>query len=183
MRWPGPTIQLGVCSTLEPPSWLDRAYTDSLMRGIARIRLAEQLEAAQVPANLSRLARGHACWLENEGAGANASTHAGDRRRLIETFGMRYNFFDGENIPCPVVTNVSELYTEQDSPSAVIEQWLADSDAADVLRSDYTALGLGTYTTSRTDGRYVAIFVTVQDYTYINASLCPEGAQEEYDDL
>lgn len=175
-----------MCAVLGQPSWLDRAYTDSLLKGMARIRAAEQppLEAAQVPANLSRLARGHACWLENEGLAANSSTYAVNRRRLIETFGLRYNFFEGDNIPCPVVTRVEELAVQEASPSAVIEQWLADSDAADVLRSDYTAVGVGTYSTARNNALYVAIFVKVEDYTYINPSLCPrDRLDDDYSDL
>ncbi|ELR20082.1 uncharacterized protein ACA1_114620 [Acanthamoeba castellanii str. Neff] len=104
-----------------------------------------------------------------------------NRRRLIETFGYDYNFYDGTNMPCPVVTNVEELHASGGLPSAVMQSWLNNSTAADVLGSDYTAVGVGVYSGSPT--KYVAIFVTVEDYTEIDTSLCPASKDDEFSNL
>jgi hypothetical protein len=176
----GPVVPLGVCPTLPATTTLERTYTQSLVAGISLVRAAG-LDPPQTPANLTRLARGSACYISGAGSSNDSSILQSNRRRLIETFGYDYNFYDGSYVPCPVVTNVEELYASGGLPSAVMQRWLNNSTSADVLGSDYTAVGVGVFAGSPT--KYVAIFVTVEDYTEIDTSLCPASKDDEFSDL
>ncbi len=82
---------------------------------------------------------------------------------MIERLGMKFEMYAGiQTIPCPVVTNVQELYATEDVPSNVLQTWLTSAETTAIIRGNFTSLGVGVYGNGPLF-QYVAIFVTVEN--------------------
>lgn len=182
-----------MCTTVVPISTLNRHNLASLQASIEAVRTYQNLPEATQFSNLSRLAEGRSCYISNfptnstslyqyylngYNATANLTLFESDaqttqsRIQFIQQFGIQYHFFSTANIPCPVVTSVQELYSNQTYAGAVYNSWITDPYASAVLMGDFTAYGLGIYNGANGAPQWTGIFVTVEDYSSINSSYC-----------
>ncbi|KAL6062553.1 hypothetical protein QOT17_012149 [Balamuthia mandrillaris] len=156
----------------------ERVYENGVASGINTYRqsnkdYSRRTKAVRPPlervANLSRLARGHACWAAEDLG--TMYQYQEQRFQLIYNNALDFNlipFFD--NIPCPLVADIAEFGAIRPDPDTFLRYF--ESQKKSMLNGNFNTMGVGAYILEDSDDYlfHVIFLLVVDDSTFGDCS-------------